>query len=130
MAKRVKHTSVPEKPKGVAPDEFQRIIAEINRQKSLASEYNGAGGKLTRDAIANHSLDRKAFGVVTSLAKVDEQKRQATVRALFEYVEKAGFLDQLDAFNDVTDMLAAIVERARARIPNRENDGTVAAVLN
>lgn len=132
MAKRVTHTKTPAAATGPDPIEFQRVITEINRQKSLGSEYNGAGGKLTREAIDTHNLDRKAFGLVTGLAKTDEVKRQGTIRALFDYIERAGFLDQMDAFSDISEQVIALADRLKARIPNREreSDGTIAAVLN
>jgi hypothetical protein len=133
MAKRVKHTQTPDIPSaGPEPGEFQRLITEINRQKSLGSEYNGAGGKLTREAIERHGLKRKPFGWVTGLHRTDEAERQATIRAFIDYIERAGFLDQMDAFSDVSEQVIALAERLKGRIPNRErdSDGTVAAVLN
>lgn len=59
-------------------------------------------------------------------------KRQGTIRAFIDYIERAGFLDQMDAFSDVSEQVIALAERLKGRIPNRErdSDGTVAAVLN
>lgn len=128
MAKRAKMKKGdlgPDKPEGLSavdPGEFQRLIGEINRQKGLASEYSGSAGKVTRDAIDQHGLDRKAFGFVVQLSRMDEGKRQATIRALFDYIERGGMLDQIDAFSDLTDVLSGIVDRLKGRIPNRPRD--------
>lgn len=128
MAKRArmqKQDLGPEKPEGLAsvdPGEFQRLIGEINRQKGHASEYAGAAGKLTREAIDKHALDRKAFSFVVQLSKMDEAKRQGVIRALIDYVERGGMLDQVDAFNDLTSQLKALVDRLEGRIPNRPRD--------
>ena len=131
MARRVKMEVVagtavagePERAAGMDAAEFQRIIGEINRQKKHSSEYQGMAGKLTRDAIDQHSLDRIAFSFVMRLSRMDEAKKQAAIRAFFDYAERAGFLDQLDAFSDVTELLDAMVGRLKARIPNRPRSG-------
>lgn len=131
MARRVKMEVVagravagePEKAAGLDAGEFQRVIGEINRQKKNASEYQGMAGKLTRDAIDQHSLDRVAFAFIMRLSRMDEAKKQAAIRAFIDYAERAGFLDQLDAFSDLTDLLAGMVDRLKARIPNRPRAG-------
>jgi hypothetical protein len=109
---------------GMDPAEFQRVIGEINRQKKNSSEYQGMAGKLTRDAIDQHSLDRVSFGFVMRLSRMDEAKKQAAIRSFMDYAERAGFLDQQDAFSDLTDLLAGLVERLKARIPNRPRDAS------
>jgi hypothetical protein len=90
MARRVKLTDVsagaPANDGGSSsapnPAEFQRIIGEINRQKTLASEYQGSAGKLTRQSINDHRLDRDGFGFVMKLSKKDSASKQATIRAV------------------------------------------------
>jgi hypothetical protein len=132
MARRARMTVVggtaaqPEAPAvgGADPAEFQRLIAEINRQKKNSSEYQGMAGKLTRDAIDQHSLDRVAFGFVMRLSRMDEAQKQAAIRSFIDYAERAGFLDQMDTFSDLTDLMAGVVDRLKARIPNRPRDAS------
>lgn len=118
---------------GVAPAEFQRVVKEINRQKTLSSEYQGSAGKLTRTAIDDHQLDRVAFGFHMRLSRMDEAKRQGVLRAVFDYIERGGYLDQVDAFSDLTDQLSGLVDRLKDRSPREQmraaNDPVTAAIL-
>lgn len=117
----------------VAPAEFQRLTKEINRQKVLSSEYQGSAGRLTRTAIDDHQLDRVAFGFHMRLSRMDEAKRQGVLRALFDYIERGGYLDQNDAFSDLTDQLSGMVDRLKDRTPpeprRAADDPVTAAIL-
>lgn len=130
MARRQKHTAAPAAETGLDHAEFRRVLEEADRQSGLASEYAGSAGKVIRDAIDRMSLNRKAVQITRSLNKLDPAKRNEAVRCAIEYFEAAGFFDQTDAFSDITDQLTALVDRLKSRIPNRETDGTVAAILN
>lgn len=135
MAKRVKHDKSGDgkaktQAAGLDHDEFRRLLAEADRQSGLASEYAGSAGKVIRDGIDRLSLNRKAVQMTRSLNKLDPAKRNEAIRCLHEYIEAAGFYDQMDAFSDAVDYLAQLVDRLKSRIPNRETDGTVAAILN
>ena len=119
---------------GVSPTEFQRLVKEINRQKVLSSEYQGSAGRLTRTAIDEHHLDRVAFGFHMRLSRMDEAKRQGVIRAFFDYIERGGYLDQVDAFSDLTDQISGIVDRLKERAPPEQrrsaDDPVTAAILN
>jgi hypothetical protein len=140
MAKRVKMekgagaTGPAEADRSIDPTEFQRIVREINRQKELSSGYQGSAGKLTRTAIEDHLLDRVAFGFHMRLSRMDEAKRQGVIRAFFDYIERGGYLDQVDAFSDLTDQLSGIVDRLKDRAPPEPHrvtdDPVTAAILN
>ena len=97
---------------GVDAAELRRSVEEILRQKDNASEYSGLAGKATQMAIEKHSLDRRALGIIVSLKRADEQKRQTTLRSIFEYADKMGFFDQIDAFDDLLDTMKGIIDRA------------------
>lgn len=103
---------------GIDPEEFQRLIEEFKRQKDLASEYAGHAGKVVQSAVERHGLDRPAFSMTLKLSKMEVVKQQATIRAFIQYVQKAGMLDQMDAFSDLVTELEALVETLKSRIPN------------
>ena len=119
MAKKLKEV------RPLKADDLKKGIEEINRQGTLASEYAGSKGKVTRDLIDRYGLDRRALSFVVGLAKADEQKRQASLRAVIDYAAKLEFFDQMDAFDDVIDTLAEIVEKARGNAD--EDDDAPAA---
>lgn len=110
MAKKQKMEDAPKH--GVDAAELRRSVEEILRQKDNASEYSGLAGKATQMAIEKHSLDRRALGIIVSLKRADEQKRQTTLRSIFEYADKMGFFDQIDAFDDLLDTMKGIIDRA------------------
>jgi hypothetical protein len=118
----------------IDPAEFQRIAREINRQKVLSSEYQGSAGKLTRDAIDKHNLNRIAFGFYMRLSTMDEAKRQDVIRSVFDYIERGGYLDQIDLYSDITDQLSGMLDRLKDRRPTEPrhaaDDPVTAAILN
>lgn len=118
----------------VDPSEFKRLVTEINRQKVLSSEYQGSAGKLTRDAIDKHNLNRVGFGFCMRLSTMNEAKRQDVIRSFLDYIERGGYLDQIDAFSDITDQLSGIVDRLKERTPpeprRASDDPVMAAILN
>lgn len=140
MAKRAKMTAGPKAGKqaasaapaerdGISPEDFQRIITEFKRQKDLASEYAGHAGKVVQSAVERHGLERTAFSMVLRLAKLEPAKQQAAIRALFQYVERAGMLDQMDAFSDLVTELEVLIQNIKARIPNAPRGDTVMSGL-
>jgi hypothetical protein len=130
MAKRATMTAAPED-KAIHQKDFQRDMSEINRQKGHATEYNGAAGKLTREAMDRHQLERAAFGFVMRLSKMDESKRQDAIRSSFKQIEATGFLDQIDAFSDLVDERHAVVERLKGKAPKpRQADQVMKQLVN
>lgn len=131
MAKRATMKETPPADTGIHAGDFQRDMAEINRQKSNASEYTGAAGKLTREAIDRHHLERAAFSFVMRVSKMDAAKRQEAIRSVFNQIEAAGFLDQVDAFNDLTADLNRILEKLEGREPKpAKADGVLGHLVN
>lgn len=110
MAKRVKaadtHTI-----KGIAPADLKKVLGEISRQKKLASEYAGNAGKATQNAVETHGLEKTALTFTRRLNDMETGKRGGVVRSVIEYFDKAGFFDQIDAFDDVIETMRSIVAR-------------------
>lgn len=99
--------------KGISAEDLKRTIAEISRQKKLASEYAGNSGKATATAVERYGLEKTALTFARRLSEMEDGKRQAVIRASIDYWFKLGFLDQIDAFDDLIATLEAILTGAK-----------------
>lgn len=112
MAKRAKMTDEPETgDKTIDAQDLRRVVDEINRQKSNASEYAGLAGKATQQAVENYGLERQALTWSRKLDGTEAVKRQSVFSALLDYCDKLGHFDQLDAFGGPLAKMAEIVNR-------------------
>lgn len=129
MAKKLSKKS--EDIKGISADDLKREIAEVSRQKGLASEYAGNAGKATASAIERHGLEKTAFTFARRLSDVEEGKRSAIIRSSLDYWNKLGFFDQFSLFDDIRDTLRAILEEIEQNDnskPATEGAETIAAL--
>jgi hypothetical protein len=125
MAKKQKMDG--EAPRGIAEADLKRVVAEIGRQKKLASEYAGNAGKATQNACEQYGLEKTALTFARRLADMEDGKRQAVIRATIDYWNKLGFFDQIDAFDDLLATFETIVGRAHNVKDGvrRDEDGNV-----
>lgn len=115
MAKRMKKADASSGNKEIDAQDLQRVVKEYSKQVANASEYQGLAGQAIKTAIERHNLDRKAFRFILGLSKMEEQKRQTTLRGLLEYAHKMDFFAQTDAFDDVVDRMETIASEVRDR---------------
>lgn len=129
MAKKAKKTQAAS---GAVPaEELKRVIKEFARQSASASEYAGHAGQVIKTAVDRYNLDRKAFRFILALSKMEETKRQATLRGLLEYADKLEMFDQISLMDDIIDTMESIVERARSNEGRPSKvDPVVLAVVN
>lgn len=132
MARKLSAKAEKAKPEGGIPaDELKRVVKEYQRQAAHASEYSGLAGQAVKTAIDRFSIDRKALRFVLGLSKMEEVKRQATIRQTIELAHKLDFFASVDAFDDVIDTMEAIVSEIRNRgSAPRGVDPVVSAALN
>ena len=97
---------------GVSPENLKKAVAEISRQKQLASEYAGNAGKATQQAVEQHGLEKTSLTFARRLSDMEASKRDAVVQASLDYWEKLGFLDGGFFNEDLVARLEAIVTRA------------------
>lgn len=128
MAKKAKKT---EAAKGSVPaEELKRVIKEFGRQSASASEYAGHAGQVVKTAVDRYNLDRKAFRFILGLSKMEETKRQATLRGLLEYAHKLEMFAAVDAFDDVIDTMENIISEVKESAGKpRAIDPIVSAVI-
>lgn len=115
---------------GVPADKFRSLIADINRAKDAASEASGLAGQKTQQACETHGLEKTAFTFTARLERMEPAKRGGIVRSMFEYFNKAGFFDQIDAFDDLVDELKAILAEIEKHDGGGKPDEAMDAMLN
>lgn len=111
MAKRAKKTQPANA--NVPAEELQRVIKEFARQSASATEYAGHAGQVVKSAVERYNLDRKAFRFILGLSKMEETKRQATLRGVLEYSHKLEMFASVDAFDDLIDTMETIISEVK-----------------
>ena len=112
------------------PADVERHIAEINRQKESASEYQGLAGQATQAACEALGVEKKALTFVAGLAKKDAGKAQSILVDLMRLSHAAGLWDQLDMFSDAVPVLDAILDRVRSGgAPPADAEGAASELL-
>lgn len=95
----------------LADDTLRKIVVEATRLKGIASEYVGQRGNYQRNQCERHSLHVRALNLMVQLNGMDTVKRQDFIRAFVQYAVQMGYLDQMDAFDDLATLLRRILER-------------------
>lgn len=113
---------------GIAKEDLVRVVKEAGRMQNIASEYTSTRGQYIRTQIDNHSLNRKALGMVCNLDRMSEEKRTPTLRDFIEYSFKNGFFDQLDAFDNMVPLLEQIVDHIRGNSNRRPADPLISTL--
>lgn len=93
-------------------DEVKKAVEEANRQKAHAAEYTGRAGQATKAFTERYGIHRKAFGFITGIAKLDDQKRQSCIRDAMILAERLGYFDQSDAFDDLGEKVRDVIDDA------------------
>lgn len=93
-------------------DEVKKAVEEANRQKAHAAEYTGMAGQATKAFTERYGIHRKAFGFITGIAKLDDQKRQSVIRDAMILAERMGYFDQADAFDDLGATVREVIDDA------------------
>lgn len=95
-------------------DDLKRHVAEIARQKELASEYAGNTGQATQQACDALGIHRKAIGFAVSLHRMEPAKRTALVSDLIKVLDGLGYLDEGTLFSSPRKEAAAAAEERQA----------------
>lgn len=96
-------------PKALSKQKFNKAMDEAIRQASNASEYNGHVGAVTKKFCDEYGISRKVFSQVRSLDKLEPAKQSAHLRDLLRLHHARGHFSQVDAFDDLVDVLREIV---------------------
>ena len=130
MAKRAKPKDASQS-RGVTTEDLRRVVADISKNKTQASNYAGLAGKATQSAVEQYGLEKTALTFVRRLNDMEEGKRQSVLRSLVDYSNKLGFFDQIDAFDDLLATLEEIVSRTHnSRGAERSDDPTISELTH
>lgn len=130
MAKRAKPSDASQS-RGVTAEDLKRVINDISKNKSQASNYAGLAGKATQSAVEQYGLEKTALTFTRRLNDMEAGKRQSVLRSLVDYADKLGHFDQIDAFDDLIPILKRIVDRAHnSRGGERTEDTTISELTH
>jgi hypothetical protein len=107
----------------ISAADLGRILEDIKRQKSLASEYAGNAAAATKNACERYGLEKTALTFCRRLDEMDATKRSAVLRNLILYSNLRGHFAQIDAFDDLVGILEDIVEEAKERSSSPKSRG-------
>lgn len=98
MAEKLKQPTT--KATGIHPEVLKSLIAKCDGMKADMDEARGELGAAVKDAEEVHGINRKAFKLVLSLKRMEQDKRDDFLRSLSDYVEKLDLGPQADLFAD------------------------------
>ncbi|GBU18054.1 MULTISPECIES: hypothetical protein [Methylobacterium] len=99
MAEKLKDAKA-KKQAGVHPEVLKSLIARCDGMKADMDEARGELGAAVKDAEETHGINRKAFKLVLSLKRMEQDKRDDFLRSLDDYREKLDLNPQADLFAD------------------------------
>lgn len=107
-----------EKTTGIHPEVLKSLISKCDGMKAEMDEARGELGAAVKDAEETHGINRKAFKLVLSLKRMEQDKRDDFLRSLDDYREKLDLNPQPDLFadgeGDEAQRRAAQAEKASA----------------
>ena len=116
----------------VSAEDLRNGLTDINKLKDSASEASGLAGKRTQQLCDQFGLEKTALTITARLDRMEPAKQQNIIRSTIEYWHKAGFFDQIDAFDDTLDRLEQIISEARdgGSEPTPKGDGVVESMTH
>lgn len=98
MAEKLKQPAA--KKTGIHPEVLKSLIAKCDSMKADMDESRGELGAAVKDAEEAHGINRKAFKLVLSLKRMEQDKRDEFLKSLTDYVEKLDLGPQADLFDE------------------------------
>lgn len=95
---------------GITADQVKTVLVDLTKKKDKASEYAGQVGAATSAAVEKYGIDKNALTTVRRMNGMEETKRQAFLSGVIDLSYKAGFFDQIDAFDPMSDLLKEILK--------------------
>ena len=100
----------------VSGETYRAAIAEVNQRKAEAAEAAGLAGTAKKALCDRHGIDKKAFGFVSSLSRMEEATANSVLRDVLIGARFIGLFRQASLLDD--DVLAVMRE-----IVNGADDG-------
>jgi hypothetical protein len=94
-----------EDPQELTAAELKKILDQAVEEASKASEHTSEHGNIIRQLIDRFDLDRTAVTFTRRVHRQGTERQLATVRSTIKLWLLAGFFDQVDAFEDIAELL-------------------------
>ncbi|GJE13668.1 hypothetical protein [Methylobacterium longum] len=98
MAEKLKQAAA--KKIGIHPEVLKSLISKCDGMKADMDEARGELGAAVKDAEEAHGINRKAFKLVLSLKRMEQDKRDDFLKSLSDYVTKLDLGPQADLFDE------------------------------
>ena len=98
MAEKLKQPAA--KKTGIHPEVLKSLISKCDGMKADMDEARGELGAAVKDAEEAHGINRKAFKLVLSLKRMEQDKRDDFLKSLSDYVAKLDLGPQADLFDE------------------------------
>lgn len=101
-------------------EDVKRVVTEFTRLTNLSSDYSGQGGQYLRTQCERLGLSPKTIRKLRTMERQDEAKRQSEIRETIHGWICMGYLDQVDAFDDIRTDLARVLNSGGADASEEE----------
>ena len=98
----------------IDPGELRALFESASEQAAKAAEFTAEHGNILRNGLERFGVDRTAFTLARKLYKMEESRREGTLRDLLKLCGILGFFDQRSAFEDVYQQLAELIGKTKA----------------
>lgn len=85
--------------------ELRALLDSASEQAAKAAEFTAEHGNILRNGLERFGVDRTAFTLARKLYKMEESRREGTLRDFIRLCGLLGFFDQRSAFEDVYQAL-------------------------
>jgi hypothetical protein len=93
----------------IDPGELRALFDSANAQAAKAAEFNAEHGNIIRSGLERFGVDRTAFAIARKLDRMEESRREGTLRDLLRVCGTLGHFDQRSAFDDTFELLAGMI---------------------
>ena len=102
---------------------YRAAISEVNQRKAEAAEAAGLAGTAKRALCDRHGIDKKAFGFVSSLSRMEEATANSVLRDVLIGARFIGLFAQASLLDDdVIAVMREIVEGSEAGVEQLPQD--------
>jgi hypothetical protein len=126
VAKQVKKA---EKAQGISKEDYQKISAEVLKQKDKAAEYASSVGGYVKGQVERYDLDKLAFQWALKLRKLEPTRRNEVVRNLMRYVHFDDLLAQADLFDEAFSIMQELIDEAKQRPARAPIDPSITSLI-
>lgn len=107
--------------KELTPATLKNELQAMISAKKEASEKGGTVGKLTSQLCEKYGLMPQAVTGTRKMLEMQDDKRQAIMRQQIQLWNIMGWFDQIDAFDDLTELFTQVTASASKRQPQDNN---------